>query len=213
MENVNEMSLEQLEAVLKSKRKEKDDQVRKERERYENFMYDTTEEIVNEAIELSRQSEIKRDKWLRQILSMREMKDKYGDIRSNSKGGFHHKTRDGNFKFTYSYKAECEWDERAEKAEELLKDFLKDTVKKRDLTLYELLMALLEKNKEGNMEYGRIQSLYSQENKFDDPRWKEAIRLFKESFRVSGSCFNLTIHKRDETTKRWELIPLGISSL
>ena len=143
---------------------------------------------------------------------LREKLNEYGEIKSNSKGGFHLKTKDGKGKIVYKYSTLCDWDERSVKAEELLKDFLSDVVKKKNKEHFELIMGLLEKNKEGKLEYSRMQTLYSRENLFTDPRWMEAIRLFKESFRPISSKMRLEFYKRNETSGKWELVSLNLSS-
>ena len=68
-------------------------------------------------------------------------------------------------------------------------------------------------NKEGKLELSRIQTLYAKESLFTDPRWVEAIRLFKESFQPVDSKMRLEFYKRSEVSNKWEPIVLNISSL
>jgi hypothetical protein len=95
----------------------------------------------------------------------------------------------------------------------LLRDFLTDFVKKRDLKLYGIISAILERNKEGKLEYARVQSLYSREDDFDDPRWKEAIRLFREGFYPVGSKMYIEVYRRSEASQKWVPLTLNLSSI
>lgn len=211
--NLEDLTPEQLEELAAKKRKEAAEKRRIEREAFETTLETTASQMVRDAVALSEKLSEFYEKCTNDLNAMRDILNEYGMIKANSKGGFHLKTKDGNFKIVYRYKTLCDWDVRAEKAEELLKDFLKDVVLKRDLDAYEVIMALLEKNKYGNLEFSRIQTLYSQADRFDDPRWKESIRLFQESFVKTGSKMSLEFYKRAGENGKWEPIPLNLSNI
>ncbi|HEY5508417.1 MAG TPA: DUF3164 family protein [Paludibacter sp.] len=213
VKTVDQMTTEELQAYLAERRKDELDQLNKNRGEYEKYIEVNTSRLVRKAIKLNSILTTFFDNSTKTLTEMREKLNEYGAIRANSKGGFHVKTLDGQYKLVYRYSTSCDWDERADKAEELLKDFLGDVVKKRDKDLFKVIMGLLEKNKEGKLEYGRIQTLYAQEATFDDPRWVEALRLFKESFRPVDSKMRLEFYKRSEVSQKWEPITLNLSSL
>lgn len=209
MNDLQKMSTEELEALLATRRKEEKEREKRERKELEEectqilnklfAMAETASNAINALLKSSAEDSV----------SLREKLNNYGLIRSNSKGGFH--IKDDTRKIIFAHRTECEYDFRASKAEELLKDFLTDFVKKRDIKMYNVVSALLERNKEGNLEYSRIQSLYSLENEFDDPRWKEAIRLFKESFKSVGSYITPQFYRKNPVTGKWQNVPLNIS--
>lgn len=209
---IDQMSTEEIQALLDERQKEAKEEAKKARIEYENYINKTTSDIVYDALDLNALMQVFFDTATTRLISMRDKLNEYGEIKSTSKGGFQRLTDDGKHKVVYKYNTICAWDERAEKAEELLREFLKDFVKKRDIKMYNIVSALLERNKEGNLEYSRIQSLYSQENQFDDPRWKEAIRLFKESFRPVDSKMRIEIYKKSEESNKWEPVSLNLSS-
>ncbi len=209
---VDQMTTEELQALIDQRQNESKERAKKEREEYETYINDTTADIVLGALVLNETMSEFYKATTTKLEDMRERLNKYGEIKSTSKGGFQRVTKDGKYKLIYKYSTICAWDERAEKAESLLRDFLKDFVKKRDLKMYNVISALLERNKEGNLELSRIQSLYSQENNFDDPRWKEAIRLFKESFKPVDSKMRIEVYKRNPESNKWEPISLNLSS-
>jgi len=210
---IDQMTTEDLQAYLEERKREEKQNAQREREDYEKSVDKTASHIIRRAVKLSRLLEAFKGVTTEQLEAIREKLNEYGAIRANSKGGFLLRTKDGTGKVLYKYSSICDWDERADKAEDLLTDFLKDVVKKRDKELFELVMGLLEKNKDGKLEFSRMQALYAKENLFTDPRWVEAIRLFKESFRVIDSKMRLEIYTRNEVTKEWEPVPLNLSSI
>lgn len=206
------MSTEELQAYLAGRQKEETERKQNERNEYEKDKERRTSRMVRRALKLNGIMESFYFDCTTTLEELREKLNEYGEIKSSSKGGFQLKTKDGQHKVVYKYSTLCEWDERSVKAEELLKDFLSDVVKKRDKELFELIVGLLEKNKEGKLEYSRMQTLYSKEKLFNDPRWVEAIRLFKESFKPTSSKMRLEFYKRNGTSQKWELISLNLSS-
>ena len=209
---VEQLSTEELEALLEQRRKEAKERERKERDEYEHFIDKTTSRIVREAVGLHKHIANFHSKTTRDLEAMRDRLNEYGAIKSNSKGGFTRKSKDGQHKVVYRFTQGGDWDERGEKAESLLKDFLQDFVKKRDLKMYRVVSALLERTKEGKLEYSRVQSLYSLETEFDDPRWKEALRLFKEGYVPSKSKMRIEVYKRSDESGKWEPLSLNLSS-
>lgn len=211
--SIENLSVEELQALLDKKQKRAIQKKKREREKYEKRVNDVTSRILRKGVKLSEALGAFKAESFQELEALREELNKYGDIKANSKGGFTLRTDEGDGKVLYKYTSISDWDERAGKAEALLIDFLSDVVKKRDKDLYELILGLLEKNKEGKLEFSRIQALYARETLFTDPRWVEAIRLFKESFRVVDSKMRLELHVRDEVTKEFKPVLLNLSSL
>lgn len=141
-----------------------------------------------------------------------EALNKYGKIRSNSKGGFSVTDSEDNFRVTRRRDTEPSWDERSIKAVELIKDFLSETIKKRDVKLYQILMGFLERNANGDLEYSRVMDLISHEDKYDDQRWKEGLKLIKESFSNHFKGYGYEF-KHKTPDGKWQNILLNFSSL
>jgi len=136
----------------------------------------------------------------------------YGEIRSTSKGGFSITSADGTMQVTRRRDTEPTWDERSTKAIELIKEFLGDAIKKRDLKMYEILMEFLQRNDKGELEYSKVMDLIKHEGKFGDPRWKEGLRLIKESYSNHLKGYGYVFKKKDANGK-WETIVLNFSSI
>lgn len=209
----SKLSTAQLEALLKQRKATEQKQLAKEKEVYEKDRDEKVFNIINtakilfkELSEFKAYCHIEMDK---QAIKLSE----YGKIRSNSKGGFSVTNTNDTMRVTRRRDTEPVWDERSVKAIELIKEFLGDTIKKRDLKLYEILLSFLERNANGDLEYSRVMDLYKHEDKYDDPRWKEGLRLIKESFSNHLKGFGYEFKMKDEATGKWSNILLNFSGL
>lgn len=213
MQNIIEdLSIEEIEAALAKKKAKEKGRLEAAKQAYEK---DTDEKVLSimataktlfkELSEFKQYCHIEMDK---KALALAE----YGAIRSTSKGGFSITNKDGDMRVTRRRDTEPIWDERATKAIELIKDFLSDTIKKRDIKLYEILIGFLEKNHAGDLEYNKVMELLKHEDKFDDARWKEGLRLIKESYsnNLKGYGYEFKVKTGDG---KWESIILNFASL
>lgn len=210
--SVNNLSTNELEQILKSRKESEAKQLEKAKLQYEKNRDEKVENMIVTAKCLFRElGEFKQFMHIEmdeQALRLSE----YGKIRSNSKGGFSISNADDTMRVKRRRDTEPSWDERSSKAVELIKEFLSDTIKKRDLKLHEILLSFLERNANGDLEYSRVMDLYKHEDKFDDPRWKEGLRLMKESFSNHLKGFGYEFKYKDENGK-WHNIVLNFSSL
>jgi len=136
----------------------------------------------------------------------------YGKIRKNSKGGFQIEDESNTERIKRIRDTEPTWDERATKAESLIKEFLMDTVKKRDKKTFEMLMVFLERNKNGDLELSRVMDLLQFEDNYDDVRWKEGLRLLKQSYRNVLKGFGYLLQEKG-TDGKWKSLVLNFSSI
>jgi hypothetical protein len=202
----------ELEQMLKDRKKQEALKAEKEKQAYEQGRDEMIQKVILTAKTLFRElgefktfCHIEMDK---QAVKLSE----YGKIRSNSKGGFSVTDKNDTMRVTRRRDTEPVWDERSGKAVELIKEFLGDAIKKRDIKMYEILMSFLERNANGDLEYGRVMDLYKHEDKFDDPRWKEGLKLIKESFsnHLKGYGYEFKVKGDDG---KWENLYLNFSSL
>ncbi|MES2238890.1 MAG: DUF3164 family protein [Bacteroidota bacterium] len=211
-ETNQEPTIAELEAMLKTKKEAQAKKLEKERVEYEKnrdekvqAMITTAKVLFRELAEFKQFCHIEMDN---QAVKLSE----YGKIRSNSKGGFSISDTEDTMRIKRRRDTEPSWDERSTKAIELIKEFLGDAIKKRDVKMYEILMGFLERNANGDLEYSRVMDLYKHEDKFDDPRWKEGLRLIKESFSNHLKGFGYEFKFKDDNG-HWENILLNFSSL
>ena len=108
---------------------------------------------------------------------------------------------EGDFKLEVRSNKVKSFDERADVAAERLMEYLKDYIsgsdKGADDPMYQLAMSLLERNRQGDLDYKSISKLYELEDKFDD-EYKGIMELFRESNVVQATAINYYFWKRDE---------------
>tara|TARA_R110002050_G_scaffold295237_1_gene453834 strand:+ start:5834 stop:6493 length:660 start_codon:yes stop_codon:yes gene_type:complete len=210
--SIEDMTPEEIEAILAKKKKAQLLQEEKKKKEYEYQRNIVVNEIVQQAITL--QTQLAQFKSLcHQVMEEQaEALANYGKMPGKSKGGFSITDSDGVLRVTRRRDTEPHWDERSTKAVELIKDFLGDAIKKRDLKMYDILMSFLERNENGDMEYGRVMNLLQHEEKFGDPRWKEGLKLIKESYSNHLKGFGYEFKTRGSRGK-WENLLLNFSSL
>ena len=211
--SINEMSASEIEAVLAKKKAAEAKKMEKEKTEYvENRdkvvanIFTTANVLFKELGEFKQYCHIEMDTQANKLAE-------YGKIRSNSKGGFTVTNSDDTMRITRRRDTEPTWDERSVKAVELIKDFLGDTIKKRDIDTYEILIGFIQKNSKGDLEYSKVMELYSHESRFDDVRWKEGLRLIKESFSNHFKGYGYEFKFRNEQSGKWENILLNFSGL
>lgn len=212
VKSIEDYSPEELEQLLAKKKQAAKAKEERERKAYEAKRDATVSELVQEAILMHQQLETFKHKCHVSLEEHAVALNEYGKMPGNSKGGFSLTDEAGILRVTRRRDVEPHWDERSTKAVELIKDFLGDAVKKRDQKLYEILMSFLERNQNGDMEYGRVMNLWQHEDKFNDPRWKEGLKLIKESFTTHLKGFGYIFQTRGSDGK-WQPINLTFASV
>lgn len=131
--------------------------------------------------------------------SFKKVMAEYGQTRFEEQGSY--TIVDGDLKLEIRSNKVKTFDERADMAAERLIDYLKEYMKQSekgaDDPIYQLAMTLLERNKQGKLDYKSISKLYELENKFD-AEYAEIMTLFKESNVVQGTALNYYFSKRDK---------------
>jgi hypothetical protein len=210
--SIEEMTDKEIEQYLQQKRKKKEQKLQREKKAYEEKRDKLIKRLVTQAIQLNIALAEFKDDCDQEMEQQHERLDEYGMIRGNSKGGFSITDQEDQYRIIRSFDSKPRWDERAEKAENLLREFFETTIKKRDRKLAEMLLSYMTKDKAGNLRYSSVMNLIQHEDKYDDPRWKEGIRLLKESYNSSFSKFYYHIQTRDEQGE-WQNIELNFSKV
>ncbi|KAF0198457.1 MAG: hypothetical protein FD170_4003 [Bacteroidetes bacterium] len=196
-----ELSIAELEAMLAEKKKQDRIAKLKARESYEAGRDELVSQLVARAKVLNDQMRDFKQYAIDKLEAFRETANDYGDIRKNSKGGFSLRHRSTAEMVSLDRNSVPEYDERAASAESLLKEFLEDKVKKRDLATYRTIMALMERNKQGDLTPSRIASLLKVKDNYDDERWTKAMELFEESFRIREISYSVSFFRKDQMQK------------
>jgi hypothetical protein len=131
--------------------------------------------------------------------SFKKVMAEYGQTRYDEQNSY--TIVDGDLKLEIRSNKVKTFDERADMAAERLIEYLRDYALKSDKgsedPMYQLAMTLLERNKQGNLDYKSISKLYEMEGKFDE-EYTEIMNLFRESNVVQRTALNYYFSKRDK---------------
>ena len=139
-------------------------------------------------------------KWLDgESEGFKKVMAEYGQTRYDEQNSY--TLVDGDMKLEIRNNKVKTFDERADMAAERLIDYLHGYAKSSDKgsedPMYQLAMTLLERNKQGNLDYKSISKLYEMEGKFDE-EYSEIMILFRESNVVQRTALNYYFSKRDK---------------
>ena len=203
-QNINQVDIKSLskeqraELLAQLKQEEKDDRIAR-REAYEALRGEFMHAVRGKAEALT-EDVTGFKKWLEgETDSFTAVMKEYGHVKSGEQMSY--TIVDGDFKLEVKSNKVKSFDERADMAAERLINYLKDYIRRTDKgvddPMYQLAMTLLERNKQGDLDYKSISKLYSLESNFDE-EYAAIMQLFKESNVVYKTAVNYYFYKRDE---------------
>ena len=198
--NIEKMSVEEIEQILKEKKKNEKNNEIKKREAYEEIRAETVHSIKTKV-----QDVVDMVKGLFDFVSgetgtFKEIMAEYGQLRHSGQMSF--KIQDADFRVMVKSNKVKRFDERADVAASRLIEYLQEWIKGKedgvDDPMYQLAMTMLERNKEGDLDYKSISKLYSLEAKFNSDEYSSIMQLFKESNVVEGTATNYYFEQKNE---------------
>ncbi|WP_394749511.1 DUF3164 family protein [Spongiimicrobium salis] len=207
-----EPTIEELEAMLAKKKAAERRKREKERKDYEERRENTVVKLHKEAVQVNELLGLLKESCHDLMEKQAQDLNGYGEMPGNSKGGFTIKSKDGSIAVTRRRDTQPRWDERSIKGASLIREFLGDTVKKRDKDTYEMLMSFLARNENGDMEYSRVMVLLQHRDRFEDNRWLEGLRLINESYSTHMKAYAYVFKVRGAGDK-WETLELNFSAI
>lgn len=206
-EILNGLSAEQREELLKQLTVQKQQKSLDERMAYENIRDNFARSVKDRVAELSLRVKDFRD-WLdKESGAFKAVMAEYGQLRSRDQRGF--TIVAGDFKFEMKSQDVKGFDERSELAAQRLMDFLGSYIEKsdrgKDDPMYQLCMNLLERNRNGKLNYTSISKLYDLEGKFNDEEYTSIMALFRES-NVAGETVTSYYFSRKGDDGVWRKI-------
>ena len=189
MINIDNFTAEELKELAR-RMKEKENAERNEnRAAYESLKADLLYRIRERLDGVIATTENFRE-WLGgETTAFYDVMKEYGALQKKGQESF--SISNDGFKVCVDMKKSKDFDERADIAAEKLIAYLKDWISARggdtDNPMYTLAMMLLERNKQGDLDYASISKLYDMESKFNDPVYSEIMNMFKESNVVATS--------------------------
>ena len=199
MTDISTMTPEQRKALMQQLAKEEKAEKAKKakaKKAYEKDRDTSVEELFSEAEQISLAMARFKTKMHAVMEKQQEKLNEYGGVRSDSKGGFSLTHTDGTMRVTRRRDTDPTWDERANKAEELIRSFLSDSVR----------------NDKGELEYASVMRLIQHEHLYHDPRWIEGLQLIKESYRILFKAYSYEFKQKNPVGK-WERLKMNFSEL
>ena len=198
-EMVKGMSAEERKAFMDEINKQEQQEQIDRRDAYETLRKEFVLEVKNRATGLVEAVKLFRD-WLDgNSKTFRDVMREYGHLRKDEQMSF--TLIEDDFKLEVRSNKVKGFDERADVAAERLMEYLKTYIsgsaKGADDPMYQLAMSLLERNRQGDLDYKSISKLYELEDRFDE-EYKAIMELFRESNVVQTTAINYYFHQRDE---------------
>ena len=200
---------QQIEAKKEAKRKEK----LAARKNYETERDQMVNSLVKDAIDLHDTMSRFKAQAFHAFEQLRSLAAEYGDIPNNSKGGFSLRASDTKVKAALERNLVFEYDERCDLALNLLREFLEETIKKKDQQMYRTISTLLNKNTKGDMNPARVAELLKIKDNYADERWVKAMQLLQESYQEREVSYNVAFYVPDPTPNKDALVSLSFPSI
>lgn len=212
--DLSKLSAAELEAALKEKKAAEREEEARKRKEYEQAREELINELGGFALNLVGQMLDLKYSAFNQLIAFRERMLEYGDLRRGEKNKGSFEIKNDTFKIIFTSQVNKRFDERAELAEKKLRSFMESFIRKRDQKSYKIIKALLERNaKTGDYDIDLINRLYTMEDTFDHPDWKDALRLFKESYSPNGTAQYVRFFKKETSSNSWIPIVLDLAKL
>lgn len=134
-----------------------------------------------------------------EVEAFREVMSEYGQLKKDNQQSF--TISNDTIKVVVKSNKVKKFDERADMAAvklvEYLRSYIAESEKGTDDPMYQLAMTLLERNKQGDLDYKSISKLYELEDRFDEG-YKAIMDLFRESNIVMSTAVNYYFYRRDD---------------
>ena len=194
------LSVAELEELLAKKKEEERQAVLNKRAAYEGIRSQTVHSIMQKVETVTSDVNELHKFVTRETEAFKAVMAEYGQLRSPKQMSF--RLQDGNLRIQVKSNKVKRFDERADVAAVRLIEFLQEWIKNApggaDNPMYQLAMVLIERNKQGDLDYKNISKLYDIEEKFGDAEYSAIMRLFKESHLVEGTAVNFYFFRRDD---------------
>jgi hypothetical protein len=205
----NELTDEQLEALLEERRIKKAEDRNQKRKAYEELKESALHSLCISAIQLSHQLAYFKSIAFKEMQTLYELLQEYSSRHEDGEGNFSIENAEKTLKIEYSRQQNGGFDERSKQAEKHIIDFVNKQFEN-DKTTKKLITNLLERKKD-TLDVKLVQKLYSMEDDYQDENWREGIRLLKESWNPSES--KDYIRFKHKVNGEYKLINLNFASV
>lgn len=197
--DLNGMSADEKKALLAQLQQEERENRQNSRATYEQLREDFLKDVF-ERVEVLTGTVRDFKTWIDdESEAFKKTMAEYGQTRWDGQKSY--TITNGDLKLEITSNQVKSFDERADMAAERLIEYLRGYMQQSekgvDDPIYQLAMTLLERNKQGKLDYKSISKLYELEDKFDS-EYADIMTLFKESNVTVGTALNYYFSKRDK---------------
>lgn len=198
--DISNLSSKELAVMLAKKREEEREARMQKKDAYEGIKAEVVNGVETKVRAVCAEVQGLHKYCIDELGAFRKVMQEYGQLkRGDQQMSF--TVQEKNFKVEVKSNKVKKFDERADIAAVRLIEFLQNWIKGKDdgpdNPMYQLAMTLLERNKNGDLDYKSISKLYELEDQFDDPEYSDIMALFKESHLVEGTATNFYFYERD----------------
>lgn len=205
-EAIKGMTADDRKKLLEELKQEEQEAARERRDAYEALRAEFMLEVKNKLLPLVDEVKGFREWVEKETEGFHALMREYGRLRKDDQTSF--TVADGGLKIEVRSNKVKTFDERADLAAERLVEYLKAWVSRSEKgqndPMYQLAMTLLERNRQGDLDYKSISKLYEMEDRFDD-EYRQIMDLFRESNTVSKTAVNFYFWRCD-TNGVWRRI-------
>lgn len=197
-ELLKSMSADERRQLLRELQQQDKEEREARRDAYEGLRAEFMQDVKNKLLPVVEDVKVFRDWIEKEAGAFRETMRDYGRLRREDQSSF--TIVDGDMKVEVKSNKVKSFDERADMAAERLVDYLKRYAMSRELgtddPMYQLAMTMIERNRQGDLDYKSVSKLYELEDRFD-AEYTEIMNLFRESNVVYKTAVNYYFHRRD----------------
>lgn len=212
--NINELTQEQKAELMEQLSADANKLASAKREAYEGIRAQVVHRVEQKVLPFADDVKALYDFIQQETTAFHSIMGEYGKLRHDGQMNF--KIKDGNFEIEVRTNKIKKFDERADLAAKRLIDFLQDWIKGKDKgaedPMYQLAMTLLERNRNGDLDYKSVSKLYDLEAKFNSTEYSAIMVLFKESNIVDSTATNYYFNVRDHMGI-WRKVELSFNRL
>lgn len=197
-ELLKSMSADERRQLLRELQQQDKEEREARRDAYEGLRAEFMQDVKNKLFPVVEDVKAFRDWIEKETGAFRDTMRDYGRLRREGQSSF--TIVEDDMKVEVKSNKVKTFDERADMAAEHLVDYLKRYAMSRELgtddPMYQLAMTMLERNRQGDLDYKSVSKLYELEGRFDG-EYTEIMNLFRESNVVYKTAVNYYFHRRD----------------
>lgn len=210
--DLNQISLEELEAVLNQKRREEKNSLEKAQADYKKRRDNFVKATVASFCELSAALKQLKMKTLQRGHELHDEMYEVFDKETRPLKEFSLMTEDGSHKLVIQKQERQALDETAEVAIGTIKEVFKQKFEARNKSMYNILDGLLIKNQKGDYDERLVAKLRKYEADVDDKDFSRALDDLSKAYYTSGSSTYCRVFAKNHQTGKWQDVPMQFSS-